>query len=209
MRDGQITKKNHLNLIVLVKMGRLFIEPPLFDLASSYAESHCCVPLLFVLTPGSDPMGTLLKFADDQVRKKTVLFEKVSCVLHQFTWFCVQGFGASRLFSLSLGQGQGPIAVKLIEEGVRSGTWVVLQNCHLAKSWMPMLEKVRNFLRESFVTCSRSKAFIQQCTYSKILPSDMRGSVTRHNSSWLQTMVDVIPRRSFPCICAAEWCEND
>ena len=56
-----------VNDFVESTMGRKFIEPPPFDLPGSYAESNATTPLLFVLSPGSDPTTALLKFAGDMV----------------------------------------------------------------------------------------------------------------------------------------------
>eukprot|EP00742_Colponemidia_sp_Colp-10_P018445 GILJ01021306.1.p1 GENE.GILJ01021306.1~~GILJ01021306.1.p1 ORF type:complete len:799 (-),score=88.78 GILJ01021306.1:48-2444(-) len=97
------------------KLGRSFIEPPPFSLEASYKDSNPTTALIFILSPGDDPVSNLTKLADNMNK---------------------------RLFSISLGQGQGPIAEKAIREGMDKGTWVLLQNCHLAVSWMRDLETI-------------------------------------------------------------------
>jgi dynein heavy chain len=44
--------------------------------------------------------------------------------------------------SLSLGQGQSEKAKEAILLAQDQGTWVVLQNCHLAPSFMPTLDGI-------------------------------------------------------------------
>lgn len=98
-------------------MGLSFVIAPPFDISKAYADSSCLIPLIFLLSAGSDPMGELMKFAESMNYLE-------------------------RFESISLGQGQGPIAQRMIEQAQTEGSWICLQNCHLAASWMPNLEKI-------------------------------------------------------------------
>ncbi|CAM9329733.1 unnamed protein product, partial [Phaeothamnion confervicola] len=102
---------------VMDVLGRRFVEPPPFDLRACYDDSVTTTPLIFVLSTGTDPNKDLLQLAAD--------------------------VGMSdRLRSIALGQGQGRIAARMLEQGITEGNWVLLQNCHLAISWMPELERL-------------------------------------------------------------------
>ncbi|KAL3312843.1 Dynein heavy chain 2, axonemal [Cichlidogyrus casuarinus] len=93
-----------------------FILLPLETIAIVLGDSTNRTPLIFVLSPGVDPTSGLLQLAD-------------SCEMSE------------KFNALSLGQGQAPIANRLIAEGMKLGNWVFLANCHLSLSWMPELDK--------------------------------------------------------------------
>ena len=98
-------------------LGKAFTESPNFDLEASFQDSTNISPIIFVLSPGTDPTATFSEFAEKK------------------------GFGEKKLM-LSLGQDQGPKAQDMINSASRSGYWVYLQNCHVYASWMPSLERI-------------------------------------------------------------------
>lgn len=102
---------------VIEQLGQRFVEPPPFDLLACFKDSNILSPLVFVLSKGSDPTKAFSEFAVKMKMDKKVRM-------------------------LSLGQGQGPKAVKMIEEATQKGYWVLLQNCHLYISWLSELERI-------------------------------------------------------------------
>lgn len=101
-----------------MEIGIKYVEPPNFNLREAFEDSTCSTPLIFVLSPGSDPTGQLYQFAFECDVKKMIHF--------------------------SMGKGQGEKAEAAIKQAVKSRTWVVLHNCHLATSWMSQLEYLCN-----------------------------------------------------------------
>jgi len=49
---------------------------------------------------------------------------------------------SNKKHSLSLGQSQDKIAERYIADSIEAGHWVLLENCHLFRSWMPKLEAI-------------------------------------------------------------------
>lgn len=80
-------------------MGKHFVEPPLFKIDEGYANSSKETPIIFIITPGSDPLNELKKFADKKLGKE--------------------------MKQLSLGQGQGKQALTMFKKFSEDGTWLL------------------------------------------------------------------------------------
>jgi dynein heavy chain len=102
-----------MNVYVESRLGNTFVSNTASTMEQVYLDTDFKTPLIFILSQGADPLLNLLRFAKE---KK---------------------IGNDKMIILSLGQGQGPVAEKAINKGSKDGLWVVLQNCHLGKSFMP------------------------------------------------------------------------
>ncbi|XP_072367150.1 dynein axonemal heavy chain 10 isoform X2 [Scyliorhinus torazame] len=109
---------------ITVTMGEKFVQPPVISFEAIFEQSTPNSPIVFILSPGSDPASDLLKLAERS------------------------GFGTSRLKFLAMGQGQEKVALQLLETAVARGQWLMLQNCHLLVKWLKELEKALEMIHK-------------------------------------------------------------
>ncbi|XP_078503479.1 dynein axonemal heavy chain 8 isoform X2 [Lissotriton helveticus] len=89
-----------------------FTEPVLLDLEETWEESDKHTPLICFLSMGSDPTNQI-----EALAKRL----KLDCR------------------SISMGQGQGVHARRLLQLSIQQGGWVLLQNCHLGLDFLDEL----------------------------------------------------------------------
>ena len=86
---------------VIDEAGKFYVENPTATMEVVYADTDVKTPLIFVLSQGADPTGSLIKFAKEKSY-------------------------SDKLNVISLGQGQGPKAEALIKASKKNGEWVML-----------------------------------------------------------------------------------
>lgn len=114
---------NAVKIMVMNTMGDKYVQPPVLDYGRILAQSSPSMPMAFILSPGANPQSDIQNLGEQR------------------------GFTGNKFKFISLGQGQGPLAEQMIEQGHQKGYWVLLQNCHLLASWLKKLEKLLHLFK--------------------------------------------------------------
>ena len=101
------------------KLGKKYVQNRAIPFEVSFKEAGSSTPIFFILSPGVDPLK------DVETLGKKLGFTRAKKNFH----------------NISLGQGQEVVAEQAMEVAAREGHWVVLENIHLVKLWLPTLEK--------------------------------------------------------------------
>eukprot|EP00002_Diphylleia_rotans_P017833 TRINITY_DN345_c0_g1_i5.p1 TRINITY_DN345_c0_g1~~TRINITY_DN345_c0_g1_i5.p1 ORF type:complete len:2631 (-),score=563.81 TRINITY_DN345_c0_g1_i5:572-7306(-) len=106
-------------------LGLSSLSPTGFNLEHiATQEATHAEPILFIVSPGTDPTVELQELADKVL-------------------------GSGRLKQVAMGQGQAVVALAAVREAAENGDWVCLKNMHLVTAWLPTLEKELNQLNPS------------------------------------------------------------
>ncbi|KRX10161.1 P-loop containing nucleoside triphosphate hydrolase [Pseudocohnilembus persalinus] len=112
-----------MQYLIKQQIGEEFYLKNLYDLENILQNSKCSQPILFVLQSGTDIQEQI-----QQIAKKKDMEQK--------------------FIIISLGQGNIEKAEQIVYQGIKNGNWIMLQNCHLAPSFVPKLEKICAILNQ-------------------------------------------------------------
>ena len=104
-----------IRTFIATYLDKAFIEPPRVDVNDIFRRSEATSPIVFILSPGVDPLPQLRALAAQQ---------------------------GVPLECLAMGRGQSAQAERAIRDSVTSGAWVYLANVHLVPDWLPELERL-------------------------------------------------------------------
>ena len=90
------------------------LSPPALSLKNVYLETTNDVPVLIIISSGSDP--------SDELRDLASRCNKP-------------------LIEVAMGQGQAEVAIEKLHQASQNGSWLCLKNLHLMTFWVPVLEK--------------------------------------------------------------------
>lgn len=101
-----------------------------------------------------------------------------------------------RIHAISLGQGQGPVAERMVSNATQNGDWIFLQNCHLAASWMLRMEAmVKGFLAADAVIHEDFRLFLSsmpdKCFPVSVLQNSVKVTNEPPKGVWLSTHIYV------------------
>ena len=90
------------------------LSPPALSLKNVYMETSNDVPVLIIISSGSDP--------SDELRD-------------------LSSRSGKPLLEVAMGQGQAEVAIEKLHQASQNGSWLCLKNLHLMTFWVPILEK--------------------------------------------------------------------
>ena len=95
------------------ELGEKYVTSVPFNLKRAFEDANSLTPVFFILTPGFDPVPDVEAIGKEH-------------------GFSIEG---GTIGLVSLGQGQEPVAEKIVEKASKNGEWGFLQNIHLTAGW--------------------------------------------------------------------------